>query len=271
MRGFTDYTSLYKLQTTVLSIDRIPRSGTVGSWSTNIFNFNRYCQITFQKGCSTFQPIANTGWCQSLTSFALLPIWVRWEAVECIFIVVLICMIPILVSCFKKKRSHRYLLLAFPPVFAEGVWGLPFGDAGRSEPVPCGEDAGLGSGYSDTVQSPSAPRGHSVPASSRRGWAWGSWLESPRAQGLAQGRGIAGCRQTGPQPDCASRAPSLCTTITREMPAGTLRKVGGPGPAQTGRGEGAGSICCRSPGRPRLAPSHDHRGDWPYAERQGCR
>lgn len=47
------------------------------------------------------------------------------------------------------------------------------------------------------------------------------------------------CRRAGPQPDCASRAPSLCTKITREMQAGTLRTVGGSEPAQTGRG-GAG-------------------------------
>ncbi|KAJ8780235.1 hypothetical protein J1605_011838 [Eschrichtius robustus] len=50
------------------------------------------------------------------------------------------------------------------------------------------------------------------------------------------------------------------------MPAGTLEKVGGSGPARPGREKGGrrgfGSTCCGSPGRPRLAPRRDHRGDW---------
>lgn len=40
---------------TVLSIGWIPRSGIAGSRSVNIFNFNKSCQITSQKGCSNSQ------------------------------------------------------------------------------------------------------------------------------------------------------------------------------------------------------------------------
>lgn len=89
---------------TVLSIGWIPRSGIAGSRSVNIFNCNKSCQITSQKDVAihscrqcvnaclpTFQPIANTGCCQSYI-FANLSVL---GVIECGDIVVLICLILI--------------------------------------------------------------------------------------------------------------------------------------------------------------------------------
>ena len=67
--------------------------------------------------------------------------------------------------------------------------------------------------------------------------------------------------------------PSLCTKIAGEMPAGTLKKVGGSPPTQTGRekvGVGRGGVVGRrgvavpaveARDGSRLAPRRDHRED----------
>lgn len=91
--------------------------------------------------------------------------------------------------------------------------------------------------------------GGSGPAGRGGGW-WGGWGVSlsrmPQSPETCPRSWHRGCRRAGPQPECNYRTPSLCAKITRETLAGTLRKVGGSGPARTGRGEraGRGNTCC---------------------------
>lgn len=80
----------------------------------------------------------------------------------------------------------------------------------------------------------------------------------------------------GPQPGCAPACLSRCTKIAGEMPAGTLKKVGGSPPTQTGRekvgvGWGGGGLLgvwgmvwaqALKPGTaPAWPPRCDHRED----------
>lgn len=116
----------------------------------------------------------------------------------------------------------------------------------------------------DTAHSPAASQGHIVLSSTRKGWARGSVALVPQSRRTCPRSRHRGCRPAGQQPDCASRAPSLCTKIAREMPAGTLRKVGGSWPARTRWGWDGGKVstCCGSPGRSRLDPRRHRRCDW---------
>ena len=118
---------------TVLSKGWIPRSGIAGSWSTNVFNFNRYCQITFQKGCSSSQlqaacdrlslhiPTHGRHWLVCLSHFCHLGVL---RAVE---VLVLIRTILISSDSLLFFKSHICLLFVFPPIFAERLWGTTFG------------------------------------------------------------------------------------------------------------------------------------------------
>ena len=114
-----------------LSIGWIPRSVIAGSWSMNILNFNRYCQITFLKRCSNSQlqaaceclsphiPTHSQHWLVSIFSFfASLGVLGLVEGI----VVILTCVILIFsVFFFFLNLTCAYCLLAFPPVFAESL------------------------------------------------------------------------------------------------------------------------------------------------------
>lgn len=158
----------------------------------------------------TFQPIANTGCCQSYI-FANLSVL---GVIECRHIVVLICLILIYSEFFFFLISHILIACVLSlPTSGDCLWGW----GGETEPVPSREGLGLGSGDGETVYSPAASQGYSVPASTRRRRSRGRWLRSPRAWVLAQGQGSAGAAglgrsQTAPpvRLRSAPRSPGRC-------------------------------------------------------------
>lgn len=151
-------------------------------------------------------------------------------------IVVLIRMILICSDFFFFNLTYCLCFLSSLPVSRDCLWGW----GGETEPVPCGEGLGLGSG---TVRlcTPQRPLRATVFQHLPGGQGPGSLAQIPQSLGTCPRSRHRRCLWAGPQPDCASGAPSLCTKITREIPSGTLRKVGGSEPARTGRG-GAGAV-----------------------------
>lgn len=109
------------------------------------------------------------------------------------------------------------LIVSVSSRLCRGCLGTALGDAGRSEPVPCGEGAGLGSGYSETVQSP-APFGATVFPHLPGGAGPGVLGSNPPEPGdlpkVEESRGAArlGRSQTAPpaRPRSAPRSPGRC-------------------------------------------------------------